>query len=160
VAPPPPQFQPGFSARGPAADLKGVGGFLLVFCIFLTILWPLWTLSQYAFRYSLHRFAFLAANVLWLLRTVFGIAVGVSLWMESRSALMLLRIYFVVATILVVWSIVSFATFVTHYAGALRSGLIVPWITASLPYTLFLVLGIAYFARSERVRATFGANLL
>jgi hypothetical protein len=133
-----------------------VAGFLLVFCICLTILWPLWTLSQYA----LHRFLFRAAGALGLLRTIFGIVVGVSLWMESRSALMLLRIYFVIAIALMAWSILSFATFMVRYAGGFSSSLLASWLTSLFPYALFLVLGIAYFVKSERVRATYGENLL
>src|SRR5207249_3786682 len=86
VVPPPLPPPQGFPPIGTApSNLKGVGGFLLAFCIFLTIVWPLWTLLQFAIRPGMLR----AASALGLLRMVFGIVVGVSLWMERRTAIML-----------------------------------------------------------------------
>src|SRR6266699_427485 len=104
AVPPPPSPQhagylsPGYGAA--PSNLKGVGGFLLVYCIFLTIVWPVWTLSQYALRPAMLRTGMLRAiSAITLLRMAYGIAVGISLWAASRSALVLLRIYFVIATI-------------------------------------------------------------
>lgn len=159
VVPPPPQAQqPGYppASYGAApSNLKGVGGALLVFCIFLTIVWPLWTLSQFVFR----PFIFRAISALGLLRMAFGIAVGILLWAENRSALVLLRIYFIVAAVLVAWSFVSIATVMMRYS-TLHFSMFTGWIIAVFPYILFLVLGIVYFTKSERVRATYGENLL
>jgi hypothetical protein len=132
-----------------------VAGLLLVFCIFLTMVWPLWTLSQYAIRPGMFR----AISMLGLLRMAFGIAVGVSLWVQSRSAIMLLRIYFVIAIALTAWGFVSFTTVMMRYS-TWESVILVRWLTAVLPYIIFLVLGIVYFTKSERVRATYGENLL
>jgi hypothetical protein len=159
AVPPPPQAQqPGYppASYGAApSNLKGVGGLLLVFCIFLTIVWPLWTLTQFVLRPGMFR----AINALGLLRMAFGIAVGVSLWMQSRSAILLLRIYFVIAVVLTAWGMVSFATLMMRYS-TWRFLMFAQWLTAVLPYMLFLVLGIVYFTKSERVRATYGENLL
>jgi len=163
VPPPPSPQHAGYlpPAYGAApSNLKGVGGFLLVYCIFLTIVWPVWTLSQYALRPAMLRTGMLRAiSAITLLRMAYGIAVGISLWAASRSALVLLRIYFVIATILLAWSIVSFAGVMMRYPGSLGLRILMSWLTAVLPYTLFLVLGVGYFAKSERVRATFGENL-
>jgi hypothetical protein len=157
----------GFPPPGAApSNLKGVAGPLLVFCIFLIVLWPLWTLSQFALgqfalrRLTGHRNIFNPISALGWLRTAFGVIVGVSLWMQARSALMLLRTYFVIAVALMVWSILSFVTVILRYTSGLHSSFFVPWLTAVLPYALFLVLGITYFSQSERVRATYGENLL
>src|SRR6266567_1311121 len=142
-APPPPQPQqmgyppPAYGAA--PSNLKGATGALLVFCIFLTIAWPLWTLIQFSMHPGLLRL-FSAPG---LLRTALGVAVGVSLWRESRSALVLLRIYFVIAAILLAWSIVLFAGLMMRYPGSLGLRL-VSWLTGVLPYALFFVLGVAY----------------
>ncbi len=157
VPPPPPFQQAGFPPPGAAqSNLKGVAGFLLVFCICLIILWPLWTLVLFA----LHRIGLRPVGALGLLRTAFGIAVGVSLWKESRAALMLLRTYFVIAVALMAWSIFTFVGFLVRYPEGIHSNVFVSWLTSLLPYALFLVLGIAYFSKSERVRATYGEKLL
>ncbi len=156
--PPPPQAQQaGYPPpyRAASSNLKGVAGPLLIFCIFLTMVWPLWTLSQFVLRPGMFR----AISSLGLLRMAFGIAVGVSLWVQSRAAIMLLRIYFVVAVALTAWGIVSFATLIMRYS-TWHFSMVSGWLIAVVPYALFLVLGIAYFAKSERVRTTYGENLL
>jgi hypothetical protein len=153
AAPPPPQ-QTGVSTPETAQEnLKGVAGWLLFFCIGFTVLWPLWVLGQYAF-YSI---GFRLIGVLGLLRMVFGIVVGVFLWTGNRAALVLLRVYFVISALLLAWSIYNVGTFMLRYHA--MSGILMSWTRSQAPYVLFLVLGIAYFAMSERVRATFGENL-
>ena len=164
IPPPPPAQQAGYPTppyRAAPSSLKGVAGLLLVFCIFLTIIWPVWTLSQYAIRPGMFRTSMLRAiSGITLLRMAYGIAVGISLWAASRAAIMLLRIYFIVSVALMAWSIVSFSALMMRYSGGLHAPTLISWLMAVLPYTLFLVLGIVYFAKSERVRATYGENLL
>ncbi len=138
------------------ANLKGVAGWLLFFCICFTVFWPLWVLSQYA----LHRIVFRPLSALGLLRMAFGVVVGVLLWAESRSALVLLRIYFVISVVLQAWNIFNFFTLMLRYNASFLSSTMISWLMSTVFYVLFLVLGIAYFAKSERVRATFGENLL
>src|SRR5258708_18849174 len=98
VPPPPPFQQAGFPPPGAAqSNLKGVAGFLLVFCICFIILWPFWTLVLF----SLYRIGLRPVGALGLLRTAFWIAVGVSLLKENRAALLLLRAYFFISLALI-----------------------------------------------------------
>ena len=148
VAPPPP-------AGVPAAALRGVGGWLLFFCIGFTILWPLWTLSQY----SLSRFAFRGLpGAAGLLRLVLGIAVGVVLWMGKPAAMMLLRVYFALSGLLLLWSVVNWVRLLARFPD-FSPRLLQPLVTGLGLSIVLFVSGILYFSRSQRVRATYGSNL-
>lgn len=148
-APPPPP-------AAPAGSLRGVGGWLLFFCIGFTILWPLWTLSQLA----LSRFGFRGLpGTAALLRLLLGVVTGVVLWMGKPAAMTLLRIYFAMTGVLLLWTFVNWGRFFMRYPG-FSSSLLQPLVTGlGLSIVLFIV-GILYFSRSERVRATYGSNLL
>lgn len=76
------------------------------------------------------------------------------------AALMLLRVYFVFAVALVVWNIFVFAMAILRDTSGFDFALFAAWLMTVLPYPLFLVLGFAYFAKSKRVRTTYGENLL
>ena len=148
---PPPPPPPAASAE----SLHGVGGWLLFFCIGFTILWPLWTLSQLA----LSRFVFRGLpGTAAFIRLLLGITVGVVLWMGKPAAMMLLRIYFAMTGVLLLWSFVNWGRFFMHYPG-FSSSLLQPLVTGlGLSIVLFIA-GILYFSRSERVRATYGSQL-
>src|SRR5882724_10358167 len=100
TVPPPPQvqqqagFQPAWTVQ---PTLKGVGGSLLVFCICFIMVWPLWTASQFVLHpATLHYLTLNPIGMLGLLRTASGVAVGVYLWLENRSTLVMLSVDFVV----------------------------------------------------------------
>src|SRR5258708_40150471 len=97
-APPSPVQQASAAAYGSARqDLKDVSGGLLFFCLAFTILWPLWTFSQYAmYNFVIFRH-FTLLGSLSLLRVALGIVVGIVLWTRSSAAILLVRIYFAVA---------------------------------------------------------------
>jgi hypothetical protein len=156
VAPPPIQQAAVASPEAGQENLRGVGGWLLFFCIGFTVLWPLWVLGQYA----VHRIVFRAFGSLGLLRMLFGIVVGVFLWMEKPAAIMLLRIYFLLAVVLALWSIYNWGMFLMRYPGGFTSfGTLSSLLTGfALPLAL-LAFGIVYFSTSKRVRATYGENL-
>jgi hypothetical protein len=160
VAPPSPQTAaaaavPGLEAPLVASGLRGVGGWLLFFCIGFTILWPLWTLSQYA----MGRFAFRGvAGAAGLIRLGFGIVVGAALWTGKPAAMTLLRIYFALSGALLLWSMFNWARISMHYNVFSPSFLQTLLLGLGLPLVL-LVSGVLYFSKSERVRATYGSKL-
>lgn len=139
----------------PAGSLRGVGGWLLFFCIGFTILWPMWTLSQYALSHFVFRGPAGAAA---LLRLLLGIATGVVLWMGKPAAINLLRIYFALTGVLLLWSFVNWGRFFIRYSD-FSPRLLQPLVTGLGLSIVLFVAGVLYFSRSERVRATYGSTL-
>lgn len=139
------------AVQGPS----GVGGWLLFFCISFTILWPLWQLAQYAF----YNFAF-RGPFWWLgpLRLIFGIVAGAMLWTGKPVAMQALRIYFVYAGGLTLWTLANWVRFVVNP----NAHVVFPitFVVTTGSSVAFLVSGVLYFATSERVRATYGSKLL
>src|SRR5947208_3558236 len=86
-------FQPAAIPIADDSQLKGVGGWLLFFCILRTIFGPL------SVFYSLHYGAGLM-EILALLEGVFGLVVGIHVWSLTESAFFLLTIYFSTALLL------------------------------------------------------------
>ncbi len=158
--PPPPVQQASAAAYGSARqDLKGVSGGLLFFCLAFTILWPLWTFSQYAmYNFVIFRHLTLLGS-LSLLRVALGIVVGIVLWTRSPAAIMLLRIYFAVAGVLTLWSIYNWVQLVARFHNNVSFPFVQSFVFGFIPSLVFLVAGIIYFATSERVRATYGSKL-
>ena len=158
--PPPPTPQPSVVAYGaPRQQSKRVSGALLFFCVAFTILFPVWTLGQYAvYNFAIFRHL-TPLTSLSLLRLVFGIVVGIMLWTLAPAALMLVRIYFAVSGMLTLWGIYSWVQFFARYHNNSSFVYIQPLVFGFLPHVAFLMIGIIYFATSERVRATYGSKL-
>jgi hypothetical protein len=134
------------------APLKGVGGWLLFFCILRTIFGPL------SIYYPRHFGPSIPIAILVLLQAAFGIVVGIHVWSVSKSAFLLLRIYF--GSALLVQALQLFLSLVTLLASPSQSefdtaaGLVAGFIGIALT-----IAWIGYFRYSDRVRATFGSNL-
>jgi hypothetical protein len=131
---------------------SGVGGWLLLYCIGLTILAPLVTFTQI---YTFWRFV----NAYYLLDTVralYGVVVGIFLWMSRPLSLFLLRIYFIIlgGTILLTIMRLAAVALQTHASLFMMGSF-----TQIVVLTGFTILWFAYFHKSVRVRNTYGANL-
>jgi hypothetical protein len=150
---PPPSSPVGAVAGiAPAPDyipgLKGVGGWLLFFCIITTILTPLMNLPGFARLAEIRSpWAFYDLAVI-----VFSMIVGVSVWRVSPDAIPLLRAYFVT---FVIWEALRISTVVIVMHNSTFD---LPMMYRIRTLIWCLVWG-AYFHRSQRVRATFGRNL-
>jgi hypothetical protein len=120
---------------------RGVGGWLLFFCICFTILWPLLNLSQYVLyrRFGLNLFTVVA-----LVRLAFGVLVGVVLWMQKPVAMVLLRIYFALGAVSILWSLYALIQ-AAHYYNAPLSLLLGTWLVRLVPSLVFLVSGSQLF---------------
>ena len=134
---------------------RGVGGWLLFYCIGLTILAPGVTLLQLSFLLRLMKLG----NYEYLLefsRVFYGLVVGIFLWMKRPLALFLLRVYFIaVAAILLLTGLRLIAVALRPHSPLA----LVREITALIAQTIIPALWFAYFHKSERVRNTYGANL-
>jgi len=138
----------------PVGELRGVGGWLLVFCIWVTIFDPLMDLRLLPYL------RYLSTNPMLLLSfglTAFGVVIGILLWGGNRAGLMLLRAYFPVVAILSVFGLV-------RYLAAMQRVPFEPWFLWTLVSSwgrvlVFLVVWVWYFRVSVRVRNTYGGNL-
>jgi hypothetical protein len=98
------------------------------------------------------------AGVLGLARLGLGIVVGVALWMAKPVAMVLLRIYLVLSSLLSALSVFGLVRAAAHFNT--------PWLLYSWPVLrgtgasiVLLLAAAAYFSLSERVRATYGSKL-
>ncbi|HJX84202.1 MAG TPA: zinc-ribbon domain-containing protein [Candidatus Angelobacter sp.] len=141
------------------SNLRGVSGWLVVFCVGFTILWPIWTLLQYALSglSILHHFIPLA--LLGPIRIAFGIVVGIMLWAGKPVALMVLRIYLALTGLLMLWSIVTWVQIIMRFPRYFESPSSISSLLTLALNLVFLVSTIAYFAMSKRVQATYGSKL-
>ena len=131
---------------------SGVGGWLLVFCITLTVLAPLAVLFPVV---ALRR---IPSNYFRpeIVRVLYGVIVGIVLWSRQAIALMMLRIYFVV---LAVTLGLSWLRLIALSLQSHTSVFLFPVFTAVLMYTGGSILWFAYFRKSIRVRNTYGSNV-
>jgi hypothetical protein len=131
---------------------SGIGGWLLLYCIGLSVLTPLLGLAELSILLRFRNYEY----SLEILRVIYGTVVGVFLLMKRPVALFLLRIYFIViaATLLLVLLRVIALALRIHTSLALVQGF-----TQVIVQTGFSILWFAYFRKSERVRNTYGANL-
>jgi hypothetical protein len=125
-------------------DLKGVGGWLLFFCILRTVFAPL------AMVVRVSSAGFNLGTIFDLAFTAFGVFVGIMIWTVNASAFMLLWIFFSVSAVLLILAII--ATSLSGIRGVEHMGQLV-WALA------FTIIWFAYFKKSDRVQATFGRNL-
>jgi hypothetical protein len=133
-------------------QLRGVEGWLLLFCVSLTILGPLINLVEILQNPN---DAFIAVFDVAL--SAFSIYTGAVVWGVRSSALKLVKVYFIVALAVAALSILA----------SFRTGLqeIQQQSPAQNPIMvggrIFIAVAIwwSYFKKSKRVRATFGMNL-
>jgi hypothetical protein len=130
-------------ARRP--DLKGVGGWLLFFCIALTFLAPLvMVVSVWGSGFELEGMIDLAL-------AGFGVVVGIMVWKVHPRAFLLLWIYFGSTALLLVLGIAG--SFISSEEQD-------PKETIQLFRALIsTIIWFLYFKKSDRVQATFGRNL-
>jgi len=140
-------------AQQATPELRGVGGWLLFFCIGLIFVAPLADVADIVKQPSN---MFVVVFDLGL--AAFAIYTGVAVWQVQGRALRAVKIYFVVVIILAVVTILLSIFVDTKGVGANSPSLSEDIIAAgrSLAY---VTIWWSYFRSSERVRATFGSNL-
>ena len=135
-------------AGEPTVDpkLKGIGGWLLLFCLALTVFGP--ALGQ-RLVFASHRFD--THSLAQLAIILYGLIVGVFVWSVHRFAFTLLWIYFGIRALFSLLWILSYTTGAERYRP---EQLGVPMRTLT-----FVAIWYLYFHTSKRVRATFGHNM-
>ncbi len=134
----------------PVVGPNGVGGWLLFFCLGLTIFAPLTILMRTTagWRFSI---PYLFYDV----RVLYGMVVGAALWLEKPISLTLLRIYFIIAGAGAILGVLNGAA----TALQMHESLLLPDFTGAFWAVGIILLWFAYFRKSVRVRNTYGSNL-
>lgn len=131
---------------------KGVGGWLLFYCVSLTILSPVYLLLYFLVTPYRVVTIYLFFGIL---RGFWGIVVGIFLWMRRPVALFLLKGYFIyIAAGLLLNALEIVRAMMRTESWTLTGNRF-----AVLASTGITVLWFLYFRRSVRVRNTYGANL-
>jgi hypothetical protein len=164
-APPPPMMSttpgvaaPGFAAPmyAPAyavplspelAKLKGVGGWLMWFCIVLTILQPLFFAAE-----AIGNRGPLVVLIDVVLAAI-SIGTGIMVWRVEENAFTFLKVFFGVMAAMAVLAIIGG---VSGGADARAKG---EGFGAGFRILVFVGVWYSYFNKSKRVLATFGKNL-
>jgi hypothetical protein len=121
---------------------KGIGGWLMFFCVLITVVAPLLLFIDWH------------ADRLSFVRTMFGLVTGIMVWSIRPTALNWLRGYFVIGIVTRVAALILISTKANVNDGH--------WFEhfANQCMGLFILTAwIAYFNFSARVKATFGSNL-
>lgn len=143
---------------------KGVGGWLLLYCLSLTFLGPILVIAPFFF-FSFSRlhpelvFRSLIRDSYYMIgitRVLYGVVVGIALWMGRAIALQLLKVYFVFLAVHTLLSFLRLASIILKvHATPFRSLQFYPLVLS----TAFSILWFLYFHKSGRVRNTYGANI-
>jgi len=155
--PPAPVTAPQFHLPAPLAPIvhgpNGVKGWLLVYCLTLTMLGPAFVVINFSAEPS--RFTN-PSGLMETIRIAYGMVVGILLWTRRPISLLLLKVYFIIIA-------AQFALFsLDMVALSLRqhsSVFLAPTFPALAIGAGITLLWFAYFRKSVRVRNTFGANL-
>jgi len=143
------------AARATTPELEGVWGWLLFFCLILTVLAPIAAIEDGSSGWLL-------IDVLVGLKVFFGVFVAINLWSRSEYALKLLRIYFFITIGSGILRFVIGAVAAVSYAYAGETGAVGGATTRLIACVIalaILVAWLAYFQSSKRVKATYGSNL-
>ena len=147
---PPGQYHPPSESAPKQSSLRGVGGWLLFFCVMCTIVAPAREITH--IRGSNGTFL----NLFALLYAGLQGFVGLSVWLVAKKALQYLKILFFVRTCLaisfILLSLVPLSN--SEVPGDSESLLI-----AGFGTIVNSAIWWSYFRKSRRVRQTFGTNL-
>ena len=136
----------------PVGELRGVSGWLLIFCLWITVFDVLmWARVLPYLRYmTANPMLFVSLGV-----TVFGVVTGVMLWQQNPSAIAVLRVYFAVVALEWLMSIAMYFISYSHMPGVALWSFGFGWVRVAA----FLAGWVSYFRVSRRVRNTYGTNL-
>lgn len=139
------------SATQQVADpLRGVGGWLLLFCVGLIFIAPLYGAAE-----ILENPTDVFVIVFDLSLAAFSIYTGITIWRIQPIALKLVKAYFIVSLVVACLAILgSFSADLKETQGKTTSPLVI-----GLRLLVYVAIWWSYFKKSARVKATFGSNL-
>ncbi|MGO9318397.1 MAG: DUF2569 family protein [Terracidiphilus sp.] len=136
--------------EGEKTNLRGVRGWLLLFCFLITIVHPI------LYIVDVVNSANLVAVLIYTSLAIFAISTGVSLWRVRSNALGLLRAYFIVlgCTALLILKSPWPLHITDESAESAKADT-----AAMIQILIWVAIWFWYFTKSKRVKATFGRNL-
>jgi len=148
----PAQYHPPSESAPQQSSLRGVGGWLLFFCVACTIIAPLKEIAQIRDLDSGNKFSILLVFLFAGIESF----VGLSVWRVAQEALQYLKIFFLVRTGLAVLAILAGAI---TLSGSEALGESESLFIAGFGTIINTAIWWSYFRKSRRVRETFGTNL-
>jgi hypothetical protein len=124
---------------------KQIGGWLMFFCILLTVIIPLVVLAMAWSGDTGMEFLF---NIGW---AAFGALIGFMIWSVQQRVFLLLWIYFGMTALLIALAVFNLAS--AEERVPIRDSILV------FRSAIYSVAWFLYFKRSARVKETFGRNL-
>ena len=144
---------------------KGVGGWLLLFCIGLTVLTPVLSLRslgisyfetfQYFGQYPGLLVVTIVDTVLSLSLIAFSIYVGVSLWTIRRGAVQMAKRYLV--CFLGYHLVAAALPFMAGLSAEANEGMIMPVVKDVFKAVVYVAIWYSYLNSSKRVSATYNS---
>ena len=132
---------------GELTRLRGVGGWLLLFCVVTTIIIPLANMAEAA---NSNDAVVILTDVAF---TILAFCTGLSLWRVRPHALKWVRVYLIVGPCLgMIAGLQRQATYITYDPTQAATNPVAVAVTYAITWWL-------YFRKSKRVKATFGRNL-
>lgn len=145
---------------------RGVGGWLVFFCVGLTILGPIWSLATMATGWeqsqaAFSRFPSIKTAILWELFSssaivVYGFVVGLMIWSGNPNGRSLARRYLLIRLFGImgveIVAIVLMGDLPTEVMTAVVGGIV----GVGLREIVYFLLWWCYFKKSKRVRNTYG----
>ena len=135
---------------------KGVKGWLLFFCVILTIINPLATVGVYLLNFSgfsaLHFFGII--DKFWItLITLFGMYAGISLWAVRPKAVTLTKAYLVTMAAYALY-IAGYKFYILIPSGRDSNG-VIQSVMALFRMLIWVGIWYSYLTKSKRVNATY-----
>lgn len=145
-------------------EYKGVGGWLLLFCLILTVISPLFSVisffidfsssSQYFGQYPRLKTIIAIDGVLFAGVMAFGIYSGILLWTISPNAVKIARTYLIVYLGIIILEV--FRPLLLELPPDLSHDMVVTGLRAAgYRYAFFVSVWYSYLNKSKRVKATY-----
>lgn len=142
---------------------KGVGGWLLFFCISLTILSPLTSLVSYTNNFNQIESLFIQFPglktvsyidiILISCIMIFSVYAGIALWSIKKDAVKIAKTYLM--TFLVYIIISSILPFLAGLPSSVNDAMITPTVTSAIRSIIYFGIWNSYLNKSKRVMATY-----
>ena len=155
------------STVAPQTGPKGVGGFLLLFCVWLTIVSPLWTLGYMTNEWKtatscfdsypslLTAYVFEFVGIVALL--IYGVIVGCMIWSGNPHGRSLAQRFILVRSFgYIILPIISYMLMADHFGEIMTASTIGGEIGSLLGNLFFFFVWWSYFKKAKRVRSTYG----
>ena len=157
------QSQPPLPSVMPTPIYKGIGGWLVLLCLALTIFSPLMTIASIFSTFVQASNAFsmfpgllvitIIDSILSLGLMAFSIYAGVSLWRIRPGAVIIAKRFLL--TVLGYSAIAAILPFIAGLPSSSNDAMVLPIVIQTFRAAIFVIIWYLYLTKSKRVHATF-----